>query len=173
MCEGRSIQKRLPKFSSPVNSNYSLARSFSNLMFQGKTKSALQLLSDKGKGVLYIKDLIHSTNNTNDHPETVLNILTCLSHCTHQLMVSTILYYLILSSINVLTQVTSDQLLFEQMVYIPGPSGLDAHCCHCWRRMCISFKSASNDLCHSLVLLAKHLCTTFVDPKPSDWRDHK
>ena len=27
------------------------------------------------------------------------------------------------------------------------------------------FKSTSNDLCHSLALLAKRLCTTFVDPK--------
>ena len=43
-----------------------------------------------------------------------------------------------------------------------GPSGMDAHC---WRRLCTSFKSASQDLCHALATLAKGLCTTFVDPK--------
>ena len=43
-----------------------------------------------------------------------------------------------------------------------GPSGLDAHC---WRRLCTSFKAASNDICHSLALLAKRLCTTLINPK--------
>ena len=77
ICEGRSIQKRLPKSSSSsANSNHNLARSFSNLMFQGKTKSALRLLSDKGKGgVLHIKDHVHSTNDPNDRPKTVLDVL--------------------------------------------------------------------------------------------------
>ena len=42
-----------------------------------------------------------------------------------------------------------------------GPSGLNAHC---WRRLCTLFKSASHELCHSLALLARRLCTTFVDP---------
>ena len=36
---------------------------------------------------------------------------------------------------------------------------------HCWRRLCTSFKSASDDLCHSLALLARRLCVSFVDPK--------
>ena len=43
-----------------------------------------------------------------------------------------------------------------------GPSVLDAYC---WRRICTSFKAASNDICHSLAVLAKRLCTTLVDPK--------
>ncbi len=41
-----------------------------------------------------------------------------------------------------------------------GPSGIDAKG---WRRLCTAFKSASNDLCHSLALFAKRLCTTYVD----------
>ena len=43
-----------------------------------------------------------------------------------------------------------------------GPSGLDAHC---WRRLCTSFRSASHELCNSLALFARRLCTSFVDPK--------
>ena len=36
-----------------------------------------------------------------------------------------------------------------------GPSGLDADA---WRRLCVSFKSASDDLCHALAAFAKRLC---------------
>ena len=43
-----------------------------------------------------------------------------------------------------------------------GPSGIDTHS---WRRLCTSFKSASLELCHSLALLARRLCTEYVDPK--------
>ena len=42
-----------------------------------------------------------------------------------------------------------------------GPSGLDAAS---WRRLCTSFKSAFNDLCHSLAITAQRVCTNFVDP---------
>ena len=42
-----------------------------------------------------------------------------------------------------------------------GPSGLDAFG---WRRLCTSFQRASNDLCCSLALVARKLCTSCVDP---------
>ena len=42
-----------------------------------------------------------------------------------------------------------------------GPSGLDALS---WRRLCSSFKTASQELCHSLALTARRLCTDLVDP---------
>ena len=42
-----------------------------------------------------------------------------------------------------------------------GPSGLDAFG---WRRLCTSFQCASNDLCCSLALVARRLCTSCVDP---------
>ena len=37
-----------------------------------------------------------------------------------------------------------------------GPSGLDADA---WRRLCTSFKSASDDLCNAMAGFAKRLCT--------------
>ena len=43
-----------------------------------------------------------------------------------------------------------------------GPSGIDAHG---WRRLCTSFKGASSELCHSLALVARRICTSYVDPK--------
>ena len=42
-----------------------------------------------------------------------------------------------------------------------GPSGLDAFG---WRRLCTSFQQASDDLCCSLALVARKLCTSCVDP---------
>ena len=47
--EGRTIQQRILK-SSPAKNKEHLARSFANLMFQGKTRAALRLLSDQSKG---------------------------------------------------------------------------------------------------------------------------
>ena len=43
-----------------------------------------------------------------------------------------------------------------------GPSGLDALG---WRCLCTSFQRASADLCNSLALVARQICTTYVDPQ--------
>ena len=43
-----------------------------------------------------------------------------------------------------------------------GPSCIDARG---WRRICTSFQTASHDLCQSLALLARKLCTVVVDPE--------
>ena len=43
-----------------------------------------------------------------------------------------------------------------------GPSGVDAKG---WRRLCSSFQTASTDLCNSLALVARRICTTYVDPQ--------
>ena len=41
------------------------------------------------------------------------------------------------------------------------PSGLDARA---WKRLCTSFHSASADLCASIALLTRRLCTSYVHP---------
>ena len=43
-----------------------------------------------------------------------------------------------------------------------GPSGLDAYA---WRRLCSSFKSASNSLCAALSAVARRIATTSVNPE--------
>ena len=61
--EGKTLQQRLPRHSNPRVDEERLARSFSNLMFEGKTKSALQLLSDHAKGgVLHVDDTVPSSD---------------------------------------------------------------------------------------------------------------
>ncbi len=43
-----------------------------------------------------------------------------------------------------------------------GPSGLDAYA---WRRICSSFKSASNSLCTALANVGRRIATTNVNPE--------
>ena len=42
-----------------------------------------------------------------------------------------------------------------------GPSGIDAAG---WRRLCVSFHSASKELCNAIAELARRICTQFIDP---------
>ncbi len=56
--EGRTIQRRLPKGSSS-KSKESCARSFANLIFAGKCKAALNLLTKDSEGsILHLDDLV-------------------------------------------------------------------------------------------------------------------
>ena len=43
----------------------------------------------------------------------------------------------------------------------PGPSGLDTHC---WRHLCTSFHSASDELCGVVAATTRKLCSQYVDP---------
>ena len=43
-----------------------------------------------------------------------------------------------------------------------GPSGTDAAS---WRKLCTAFKKASANLCHSIALIAKKPCSSYVDPQ--------
>ena len=71
--EGRAIQHRLPQ-SKPNEKGKRLARSFAQLMFHGKTKAALRLLTDKSTGYpLQLDDLIESGNSP---PKKVRDILS-------------------------------------------------------------------------------------------------
>ena len=47
-----------------------------------------------------------------------------------------------------------------------GPSGLDAYA---WRRICSSFKSASNNLCKALASVGRRIATTYVNPDGLMW----
>ena len=70
--EGRAIQQRIPKASQSSNDE-KVSRSFANLMFQGKTKAALRLLSDQSKGgILSLDDPI----DTDSGQRTVRDILS-------------------------------------------------------------------------------------------------
>ena len=134
-------------------------------MFQSKTNAALQILSQRGNGsVLHVNDPI---NHDNPDSQTVLDILKSKHPSAQPATPEAVLP----NSCETpqLHPVKFDQIDAKSICSAAlrtqgaaGPSGLDAHC---WRRLCTSFKSASNDLCHFLALLARRLCISFVDPK--------
>ena len=73
LLEGRTIQNRLPRPNTSKNGDAHLARTFSNLIFQGKTSAALQLLSQRGNGgVLHVDDPV---DHSDSESQTVLDVL--------------------------------------------------------------------------------------------------
>ena len=158
--EGRTIQRRIPK-ASPSLSNDRLAHSFANLMFHGKTRAALRLLSDECKGaVLQLDDpIVSGTEQT-----TVRDVLASKhppGQPAHPDAVTDDdppeIHPVLFESLDA-AMIRSSALRTSGAA---GPSGVDALG---WRRLCTSFKSASTELCHSLALVAKRLCTELVDP---------
>ena len=157
--EGRTIQGRLPKFNSPT-AKQNLSRSFASFMFAGKTKAALDLLSQAQKGgVLHLDDPSDPNNSdsptvrdtlNNKHPQGQHAHAECIipsaPQDVHPVVFDSI-YANIIRSAALRTTGSA------------GPSGVDAHE---WRRLCTAFKDASADLCNSLALVAKRL---YVDPK--------
>ena len=165
MIEGRTIQKRLPKTNVYDKHEEKLSLSFSKLMFQGKTKAALQLLAQQGKGrVLHLGDIVNKQDSV---PVTVLDVLRSKHpYAQPARPEAMILGNPAPPSVHpvVFDQINANSIRAAALRTngAAGPSGIDAHS---WRRLCTSFKSASNELCHSLALLARRLCTQFVDPQ--------
>ena len=160
--EGKSIQDRLPRCDSKREEEH-LSRSFATLMFQGRNQGALQLFSNKGKGGLL---RLGNTTDADDPYSPMVKEVLKEKHppaapSTPGSLINGIppdLHPVIFDSI--------DSSLIRSCALntrgAGGPSSLDALT---WRRLCTSFKTASNDLCQSLAATAKRLCTTFVDPK--------
>ena len=163
LAEGRTIQKRTFKglATSAGRKAPSLARSFAKQMFQGKCHSAFQLLEEESgsAGVL-------GEDHTLPSGQTVSEVLQSKHPAAQGLKQEALL------SPDTFPPLP-DQVIFEcidadlirhaakQTNGSAGPSGLNAHA---WRRMCCSFKEASDGLCHSLALLARRLCTQFIHP---------
>ena len=163
--EGRSLQQRLPKLPSTGSQGENLSRTFSNLVFQGKIKQAIQILSDMSRGrVLHVNDQVSPSDPLSP---SVLSVLKS-KHPTSQPC-----------SLSSLIQNENDPPSFHPIVFdqidancirvasintfgAAGPSGIDAHS---WKRFCTSFQRASDDLCHALALVARRLCTSLIDPE--------
>ena len=136
-------------------------------MFQGKTRSALRLVSEKHRGdILHLDSLISQVGSDSD-PLTVRDALL-LKHPPGRP-----------ASVNSIYKGTSTPPCVHPVIFecidadmvrraalrfggTAGPSGIDALG---WRRMCTSVKTASNNLCQSLALLERRLCTQYVDPQ--------
>ena len=159
--EGRTLQQRIPKSVLEENSKRHKrhARSFTNLMFEGKTKAAIRLLTEESKGgFLRLCDEVDSTHTVKDiliekHPPGQPAHADSIDCNAKPPEVHPVLFDSIDASL-----IRSAAL---RTYGAAGPSGLDAVC---WRRLCTSFKAASQSLCQSLANTARRLCTDIVDP---------
>ena len=70
LSEGRNIQQRIPRSNQSPNQTKQLARSFTKLMLEGKTKAALCLITEQDKG-----GFLHLNNIVQISPQTVPDIL--------------------------------------------------------------------------------------------------
>ena len=165
--EGHTIQnrcfKRTPTISRSSSKHHSqpdLARKFAKLMFRGEYGAASALLSEeKTSGVLGENDVLPSGETVSD----VLKSKHPSAQCLNQeaLPPSDVTIPPLPKPV-MFNRIDADSIRHaaKGTTGAAGPSGLDAHS---WRRICCTFKEASDDLCHSLALLAHRLCTRVVD----------
>ena len=161
MNEGRTIQSRLPKAPPHAINQESTARAFSKLMFQGKPKTALRLITEQNVGsVLQLDSNVSGGVGTvrdallSKHPPGRPASISALYNTTTE---PPDVHPVVFEAIDA-TTIKTAALRTDGAA---GPSGIDARG---WRRLCASFHSASTDLCHSLALLARRLCSQFVHP---------
>ena len=162
--EGRTLQHRLPRHRSAqsAKANTNLARSFTNLMFMGKCKAALDLISNtQTGGIFHLNDPVNSDDPTSP---TVREVLISKHPPAQPVYSKCILddepqnpHPIIFESLDG-NAIRSAAL---KVTGAAGPSGLDAHE---WRRLCTSHKGASRDLCASLATVARRICSSYVDP---------
>ena len=155
MAESRSIQHQLTRTRNYTpQTDSQLARSFEKLMFEGKGKAALRLITqNSNSGALRLNSEIKDAL-VNKHPPrqpAVPSAILTTNNSTPDLH-------------PVVFDVIDGNLICESALKsdgAAGPSSLDAAA---WRRLCCSFKSASADLCDALALVARQISSSLVDP---------
>ena len=134
------------------------ARQFASFINSGKVKPALRLLSENNSsGVLPLSTKVNEKTVLDalkeKHPSSKPAYEKALmgevepSPCFHPVAFS---------------QITGDAIKRAALRTegAAGPSGIDALA---WRRLCTSFGGASSDLCSSIAISARTLCTEFID----------
>ena len=163
--EGRAIQKRLRKSHSSKYQQENLARKFANLMFRGDISGAINLLSSKDcSKVLHASDHIDTGSGDSTTvldalkekhpPASPVNINALIDPGGHPEEIHPVIF----------DQITA-QSIRQAALHTKGAAGPSAFDALQWRRLCTSFKSVSSDLCHSLALIARRICSYFVNPK--------
>ena len=133
--EGKTIQSRLPKFNQST-AKQNLSRFFANLMFVGKTKAALDLLSRAQKGsFLHLNDPSDPNNPDSPtvyilkskHPQGQYAHAECIIPSIPQDVHSVVFDSIDGNAIHSTALRTTGSA---------GPSGLDVHE---WRHLCAAF----------------------------------
>ena len=131
-------------------------------MFEGKTKPALDLLSGVHRGKnLGLNELVDADESLtvrdvlkSKHPPAAPLHHECLITDTDPALV----YH------PVIFDALDGSVIRTAALWTSGaagPSGVDVYG---WRCLCTAFRSASDELCNCVAILAQRLCTSFVDP---------
>ena len=133
-------------------------------MFQGKITAAIDMLCRQGKtGILHVSDKVECGEQGHLPVADVLKAKHPAAKSAHpSALIENSDAYPTVPPV-VFDQITGSSIRQAalRMKGAHSPSGLDAHT---WRRLCTSFKGTSDELCTSLALLARRLCTCFVHP---------
>ena len=162
LTEGRTIQPRLGTHR-PSDRGTDEARAFAYLMKERKVKDATRLLSDDSKGTPLPLDL---AVNIDDGSKTVRDVLHKKFPPRRPLVEAALqvdepeqhTHPIIFESI-------TGPLIHTTALHTSGsagPSGMDVQW---WRQMCTLFHDTSQHLCEAIAAVARHLCTSLVDPK--------
>ena len=131
-------------------------------MFQGKIKTALRLITEQNVG-----NVLQLDSNVSGGVDTVRDALLSKHPSPGRPASISALYNTTIEPPDVhpvVFEAIDATTIKTAALCTDGaarPSGIDARG---WRRLCASFHSASTDLCHSLALLARRLCSQFVHP---------
>ena len=157
--ECRTIQQHLaPRRRNGFQQDERLARSFSHLMFRGKVRAAMRLISDQSAaGVLNLDEEIDGTS--------VRDILK-EKHPQPQVPRPSALLLPVNNGSNIhpvlFDRITGD-LIHSTALRIQGSAGPSGRDAAGWRRMCTAFNTASQDLCNALAAVARRISTTVLD----------
>ena len=163
MTEARTIQQQIReatnKFSREERAkDDSEARRFAALVMDGKIGSATRMLDGDSKGALHRLD-----NVIGDH--TVREILREKHPAASPLNEDAVMDGEPLPQPHPVIFTALNRDVIRQAALrthgAAGPSGMDAAN---WRKICTSFRSASDALCDALVTCARRIATKYVDP---------
>ena len=162
--EGRTIQHHLlyNRKPSTLNAEQQLSRTFTRLMLEGKTHAAIQLLSDGGKGGFLSLDSV--ANKSSPSEDSVRDVLKKKHPIGQPASSDAVIQGSPPVSHRVVFDSLDADLIRSTALHTSGaagPSYLDAFA---WRRMCTSFRGASNDLCNAIALCARRIACEYIDP---------
>ena len=164
--EGRTKQSQLLSSKRDMRVEAQTAPTVARLIHEGKIKPAIRMLTDRGSGgKLNLDDYVAPTGGSEEQ-KTVRQVLLEKHPKGRPLQQSTLF-----------GKDTPSQephpVMFEQingnLIHATalktegaaGPSGMDAAG---WRRLVSSFHKESVDLCEAMAMMARRICSKFVDP---------